>query len=146
MTLGQAKAILSYIWFLMGSLIFVLVVYLTVIGKFRFAATDWDAGLSWVTPLTLPILAFIIPTWTIGETKKDRVVLKKLHVFVAAVFFSILYFFALFVVLWRLPPEIGAIQIYVNEVMRTSSWYLGILQAFVVMIVGKFFLEEVSET
>ena len=54
MTVGRAKAIISYIWVILGSMIFALVIYLTVIGKFRFSESNWDAGLSWVTPLVLP--------------------------------------------------------------------------------------------
>lgn len=145
MTLGQAKAALSYIWLIFGSLIFGLVVYLTLIGKFRFAPGDWDAGLSWVTPLVLPVLGVIVPTWTIRSTKKDRVVLKHVHVFFAAMFLSLLYFFGLLAVLWLLPRDIEAIQAYVNDVMRTSSWFLGTIQALVIVVVGKFFLEEVKE-
>ena len=53
MTLGRAKAIISYIWLTLGSLLFGVVVYLTLIGKFRFSPGNWDAGLSWVSPLNL---------------------------------------------------------------------------------------------
>jgi hypothetical protein len=145
MTLGRAKAIISYIWLILGSIIYALVVYLTLIGKFRFSASDWDAGLSWVTPLVLPVLGFIIPTWTIVGTNKDHVILKNIHVFIAAVLMSVLYLLALFGVLWLLPQEIGAIEKYVNEVMRTSSWFLGTFQALIVVVLGKFFLEEIRE-
>jgi hypothetical protein len=48
MTVGRAKAIISYVWLILGGTIFGLVVYLTLIGKFRFSPTNWDAGLSWV--------------------------------------------------------------------------------------------------
>jgi hypothetical protein len=143
MTVGRAKAIISYLWIIFGSLIFGVVVYQTMIGKFRFSPGDWDAGLSWVTPLIFPVLGFIIPTWTVGPTKKDLVVLKHVHVFFAAVFFSVLYFFGLIGVLWRLPREISEIEAYVNDVMRTSSWFLGTVQALVIVVVGKFFLEEI---
>lgn len=144
MTVGHAKAVISYLWLIFGSIIFGLVVYLTLIGKFRFSASDWDAGLSWVTPLILPVLGFIIPTWTIRATKRDRVVLKNTHVFFAAVLLSTLYFLGLFGVLWRLPQEISEIEAYVNDVMRTSSWFLGTIQALTIVVVGKFFLEEIQ--
>jgi hypothetical protein len=145
MTVGRAKAIISYIWLFFGSIIFALVVYLTLIGKFRFSPGDWDAGLAWVTPLTLPVLGFMVPTWTIGTTKKDSIVLKHAHVFFAAVFLSILYFVGLFYIIWLLPRKIDDIETYVNDVMRTSSWFLGTVQALVIVVIGKFFLEDVSE-
>ena len=145
MTLGRAKAIISYVWLILGATIFGLVVYLTLIDKFRFSRSNWDAGLSWVTPLILPVLAFMIPTWTIGTSKKDRMALKHNHVFFAAVFLSLLYFLGLFGVLWRLPREIGEIEKYVNDVMRTSSWFLGAAQGLIIVVLGKFFLEEINE-
>jgi len=116
-----------------------------LIGKFRFSASNWDAGLSWVIPLVLPVLAFMIPTWTIRQTKKNLTVLNHSHVFFAAVFCSLLYFLALFGVLLRLPREIGDIEKYVDEVMRTSSWYLGTAQALIIVILGKLFLEDIGE-
>jgi hypothetical protein len=145
MTVGRAKAIISYVWLIFGGTIFALVVYLTLIGKFRFSPSNWDAGLSWVIPLVLPVLAFMVPTWTIRATKKDRVVLKHTHIFFAAVFLSVLYFLGLFGVLWLLPREIGDIENYVNDVMRTSSWFLGVAQALIIVVLGKFFLEEINE-
>jgi hypothetical protein len=145
MTVGRAKAVISYIWLFFGSIIFSIVVYLTLIGKFRFAPGNWDAGLAWATPLILPVLGFIVPTWTIGTTKKDSIVLKHAHVFFAAVFLSVLYFLGLFYILWLLPREIDDIEAYVNDVMRTSSWFLGTVQALLIVVVGKFFLEEITE-
>jgi len=144
MTVGHAKAAISYIWLVLGAIVFGLVVYLTMIGKFRFSPSDWDAGLSWITPLVLPVLGFIIPTWTVHTTKRDRVVLTNTHVFFAAIPLSILYFAGLFGVLWRLPQEISEIEAYVNDVMRTSSWFLGTIQALTIVVVGKFFLEEIQ--
>jgi hypothetical protein len=145
MTVGRAKAIISYVWLIFGGTIFGLVVYLTLIGKFRFSPTNWDAGLSWVIPLILPVLAFMVATWTVQTTQKDRMVLRHSHVFFAAVFFSVLYFLGLFGVLWRLPREIGEIENYVDDVMHTSSWYFGAAQALIIVVVGKFFLEEIGE-
>jgi hypothetical protein len=53
--------------------------------------------------------------------------------------------FGLFGVLWLLPREISEIEVYVNDVMRTSSWFLGTGQALVIVVVGKFFLEDLEE-
>ena len=72
-------------------------------------------------------------------------ILRHTHVFFAAVFFTVLYFLGLFGVLWLLPREISEIEEYVNDVMRTSSWFLGTIQALVTIVVGKFFLEDVGE-
>jgi hypothetical protein len=71
-------------------------------------------------------------------------VLTNTHVFFAAILLSILYFAGLFGVLWRLPQEISEIEAYVNDVMRTSSWFLGTIQALTIVVVGKFFLEEIQ--
>jgi hypothetical protein len=145
MTVGRAKSIISYIWLVLGIILFANVTYLTIIGRFRFSQHDWDAGLAWVIPLVFPVLGFIVPTWTLAETRKDRVVLKDTVVFFAAVFLSLVYLLSMFVILWRLPLEIREIEEYVNDVMRTSSWFLGTLQALIVAVVGKFFLEEIHE-
>ena len=53
MTVGRAKAIISYVWLIFGGTIFGLVLYLTLIGKFRFSPTNWDAGLSWPMMATI---------------------------------------------------------------------------------------------
>jgi len=87
----------------------------------------------------------MVATWTVQTTQKDRMVLRHSHVFFAAVFFSVLYFQGLFVVLWRLPREIGEIENYVDDVMHTSSWYFGAAQAVIIVVLGKFFLEEIGE-
>ncbi len=145
MRLGRAKAIISSTWLFLGVIIYLVVIYLTIIGKFKFAPGDWDAGLAWISPLILPVLGFILPTWTLTGTRRDRVELKHMYVFFFAIFLSLLYLLALFFVLWRLPEEIHEIEEYVNQVMRTSSWYLGTFQALILIVIGKFYLEEVHE-
>ena len=145
MTLGRAKAVISYVWVVIAVTILGIVFIQTLKGKYDFKPGDWDAGLAWAMPLVLPILGFIIPTWTLAGSARDQVIVKNVHVFVFALILSLLYFIALFVVLWQIPVEISDIEAYATRTLRTTSWVFGVFQVAVVAALGKFFLEEIYE-
>ena len=144
MTLGRAKAILSGFWFIFGGIVYMIVAYLTLIGRFDLGPGDWDAGLAWVSPLILPVLGFILPTMTLTSVPRDLIKIKHVHVFGIVLTLSLFYIGLLFLLLWRLPLEIDKIETYVGNVMRSSLWYMGAFQAVIMGLLGKFYLEEVN--
>ena len=142
MTVGRARMILSSVWvFLTLPLIFFVTVQ-TVNGRY---GEEWDAGFAWLMPLLFPILSFIIATWTISYTRRDRVVMRNLYVFVTTVMLSLFYICMLYFVLIRMPLTEPDAKHYIQHTLKASLWFLGALQALVVVTVGKFFLEEVSD-
>lgn len=140
MTVGRARAILSSAWIAL-SVPLIAIVFLQTINK---KYDEWDTGFGWLVPLIFPVLSFIIATWTVAETRKEKMVMKNSYIFVASMVLSVAYLLALYVILLMMPREIDEFRMYVKEVLRPSSWYLGTIQATVVVAVGKFFLEEIS--
>jgi hypothetical protein len=67
------------------------------------------------------------------------------HVFYLSVIASIFYLGMLYSVLGFMPHTVSEFETYVANIMRRSSWYLGTVQAVVVVLVGKFFLEHIPE-
>jgi hypothetical protein len=141
MTVGGARAILSTTWVVL-SIPLIGIVFLQTINK---KYEEWDTGFGWLVPLIFPVLSFIIATWTVAQSRKDKMVMKNFYIFGASMLMSVAYLAALYAVLMMMPSEIGAFHTYVKEVLRPSSWYLGTFQATVVVAVGKFFLEEIYE-
>jgi len=140
LTVGQARAMLSYVWIILALPLFAIVFFQTVRQRY-----EWETGFGWLIPLLFPNLAIIVATWTLSETRKEQIVLKNRYVFILSLLFSIVYLLALYTVVWQMPLDFDAVKVYVEKVMRYSSWYLGAFQAIVVVVVGKFFLEEIPE-
>jgi hypothetical protein len=141
MTIGRARAILSITWVALSIPLVGIVFLQTLNRKYE----EWDTGFGWVVPLVFPVLSFIIATWTVAQSRKDKMVMRNFYIFGASMLLSVAYILALYTVLWMMPSEIGAFHVYVKDVLRPSSWYLGTMQAIVVVAVGKFFLEEIYE-
>ena len=120
MTVGHARAILSYVWVVFAIPLLGIVFIQTIRQRY-----EWETGFGWLIPLLFPILAFMIATWTASQTRKEQVVLKNKFVFVSCILFSLAYLLALYAILWQMPREIGDLDQYVDRVMRASSWYLG---------------------
>ena len=145
MRVGQARAVLSTTWVVLALPLIAMVFLQTVHGTYE----PWDVGFSWLSPLVIPILSLMIATWSVAETRRDRVTLKNKHVFFLSLLASVFYLALLYVVLLSMPLDnVGQpspLEKYVETVMRPSSWYLGAIQALVVVIVGKFYLEDIPE-
>jgi len=131
---------LSGVWIFLATPLIAIVFFQTINRKYD----EWDTGFGWLTPLVFPVLSFIIATWTVAESREDRMVLKNTYVFVASVVLSVFYLSLLYAILLSMPVEIKDFRDYVVSVMRPSLWYLGTIQAIVVVAVGKFFLEDIS--
>lgn len=141
MTVGRARSILSIVWVVLSLPLLAIVFFQTINHKYG----DWETGFAWLIPLLFPILSFIIATWTVAESRKDKVSLQNAYVFYGSVFLSVCYLMSLYVVVGLVPRNVDQIEEYVKGVIHPSSWYLGTFQAIVVVAVGKFFLEEISE-
>jgi hypothetical protein len=141
MTLGQARGILSTAWVIMALPLIAIVFLQTIHGNYE----EWDAGFGWLIPLLFPVLSLIFATWTVAETRRDRVVMHNKYVFFLSLIASVFYLALLYAVLGSMPRELDQLHDYIRRVMRPSSWYLGSIQAVVVILVGKFFLEHVPE-
>jgi hypothetical protein len=148
MTVGRARAILSTAWVLLALPLIAIIFLQTVGGKYE----EWEDGFGWLIPLVFPILSLMFATWTVAQTRKDRVVVANKHVFYLSLVASIFYLVLLYVVVGKMPrkdtafaPDAKAFQDYVEHVMRPSLWYLGTIQAVVVVVIGKFFLEHIPE-
>ena len=141
MTLGRARAILSISWVAMTIPLVALIFIQTLHDNYE----EWDTGFGWLIPLVFPVLSFIFATYTVGETEKDRLVLRSLHGFVLCLVASIFYLSLLYVIVVSMPREPLQLKNYIEHKMRPSSWYLGTIQGLVVILVGKFFLEHVPE-
>jgi hypothetical protein len=106
---------------------------------------EWDVGFGWLIPLTFPVLSIIFATWTVTETSKDRVIMKNTYVFILSLVASVFYLGLLYFILGSMPREADALREYIHHIMGPSSWYLGTIQAVVVVLVGKLFLEHVTQ-
>ena len=67
------------------------------------------------------------------------------HIFYLSLTVSIFYLGMLYAVIGFMPPKASEFEEYVANILRHSSWYLGTVQAIVVVVVGKFFLEHIPE-
>jgi hypothetical protein len=141
MTVGRARAILSTVWVVLSIPLIAIVFLQTIHDNYE----QWDIGFGWLIPLIFPVLSFIFATWTVAETQKDKIVMKNSHVFYLSLLASIFYLSLLYVVVGTMPREADALREYVQHKMTPSSWYLGFIQAVVVVLVGKFFLEHIPE-
>jgi hypothetical protein len=142
-SVGRARAVLSTVWIVLGLPLIGVVFLQTIKGKY--GQNDWDTGFSWLIPLLFPTLSLIIATWTVAETPKDRIIMTNKHVFYLSLTVSIFYLGMLYSVIGFMPPTLSEFETYVANIMRRSSWYLGTVQAIVVVLVGKFFLEHIPE-
>jgi hypothetical protein len=140
---GRARAILSTVWVILGLPLIGVVFLQTLKGKY--GQSDWDTGFNWLIPLLFPMLSLIIATWTVAETTKDRIIMANKHIFYLSLTVSIFYLGMLYAVIGFMPPTVSEFEEYVANILRRSSWYLGTVQAIVVVVVGKFFLEHIPE-
>jgi predicted PurR-regulated permease PerM len=140
-TVGKAKAILSLVWVLLS----IPLIGIEFIQTLNDNYDQWDVGLGWLIPLVLPVLSFIVATWTVTETDSDRVLLKKFHVFVTSLLASVVYLGLLYVVVLLMPRDLELLRDYIEHKMKPSSVWLGVLQGIVVIMVGKFFLEHIPD-
>jgi hypothetical protein len=130
----QARGIISLFWVLSGGLLLVLISFQTILGKY---GKDWELVWSWVSPLLFPILAMVIAVWSFSQNPHDDKPVHSLPIFLGTMFLSVFYMIMLWSVI-VLEPLSG---LGWANLMKWSSWYLGLFQGLVAAAVGRLFVE-----
>jgi hypothetical protein len=135
MTVGRARAGLAVLWIASSLLMFVILAAMTVFQRFK----EWDMVWNWYLPLTCPIVGLIITTLTFSNTRIHNKTVKDAWVYWIAVGLSIVYIVCIFGIVLLQPITGGNL----GTLMKSSGWYLGVLQGFVSAMIGKFFVENI---
>jgi hypothetical protein len=133
MTVRAAKFWLSIGWLLcIGPLVIILVLRQQS-GFFGHEQKDvWN----WFSQYVLPGLTLLGGAWTVAASPNDQKVLDNRIVFWVAVVLSLFYLGLLYLVV---ASQFGAAQPV--EQLKDSGLFLGIIQALVIGVLGKFFIE-----
>jgi hypothetical protein len=137
MTLRTAKASLSILWILAIPLLLFTLIRRQLNGYY---GTDPTAVWTWVAQFVLPGLGLILGAWSLKATPADDDTLRNQIVFWGAAVLSLLYLAALYYVVasqaW-LDQDWG-------EVFKQSALFLSLIQATVIGLLGKFFVQSGS--
>jgi hypothetical protein len=137
MTLRSAKASLSVLWILAIPLLLFVLIRRQLNGYY---GADPTAVWTWVAQFVLPGLSLILGAWSLKATPTDDDKLRNQIVFWGAVVLSLLYIAALYYVV--------ASQAWLDqdwsEVFKQSALFLSLIQATVIGLLGKFFVQSGS--
>jgi peptidoglycan/LPS O-acetylase OafA/YrhL len=136
MTIGRARSTIAIVWSIGVAPMFIMLIAMTLFGRFD---KDWDTPWNWFLPLTCPILGVIITALTIKEHEAHSHQIKSPHVFWLGLAVSVLYLLSIYAIVLVQPFTDQSLE----KLMRSSGWYLGIVQGFASAFVGKFFVENV---
>lgn len=134
MTLGRARAILSYLWVAASMPLLVIIIFQSILGKF---GKDWDLTWSWLSPLIFPALFLVMSMWRVEGTSRDQEPVRSKHVFWLTVGISCTYLISVYAVVLLQPFSV----LNLETLLRYSSLYLGLVQGLATGALGKFFLE-----
>lgn len=137
MTIKKARSILSFLWVGLSA---PLVLFAVVLSATKFSNDQWDVPWSWLIPLVIPTLSLIIAVWSVGGTPHDEINVKSMGVFWCTLALTLLYFVAIYLVVLLYPLSSSDLATH----LRTSGWYLGLLQGLTTVAVGKFYVENVG--
>lgn len=135
MTLGRAKAVLSYMWIASFVILCTIIGLQTLFGKFG-SGEDWDTGFSWFFPLTIPSVSLLLTVWSVQRPSEDDQTIASTHVLWAAIALSAFYLACMLALLLLHPFSDLPLQI----LLRRSGWCLAILQGAVMALLGKLFI------
>ncbi len=138
MTVGRARSFLSILWVVAVSPLFLLFIAESVLGKY---GDEWDAPWNWFIPLVGPILTLIVSVCMIDAKFYSNAEIRSKGLFNLTMLFSILYIVALYLVVGMYPLS----DLKMQTLFRSSGWYLGTIQVFVVLTLHRFFLENVDD-
>jgi hypothetical protein len=138
---GFARGVLLWVWTLLALPLIFIVTLQTINGKY---GAKWDEGFAWLAPLILPTLAVMYATVTVRQTDKDRVEVANRHVFHLALTASAAYLFLLYLVIGIAPTDAEAFQQFANDTMGHTELIFSVIQSLVLVLVGKFFLEDIA--
>ena len=94
---------------------------------------------SWVSQLIFPVLGIILAAWSVKATEVDAKQVTSPAVFWGALLVSIFYIASLYLVIALEPLSSGD---WISA-LHSSGIYLGLLQGFVIIALGKFFIENI---
>jgi len=134
MTVHGAKMWLSIGW--LGA-VAPLVVILVLRQLDGYYGTDPKEVWNWFTQFVLPALTWLAGAWTVTAAPNDQNPIGNRLVFWIAVLLSAFYIAILYVVIGMQARS----QLPWQEQFKQSALFLGILQALVIGVVGKFFIE-----
>jgi uncharacterized membrane protein len=133
MTVRSAKLSLSIGWLIaVGPLIIVLVLR----QLNGFFGSDLKEVWNWFSQFVLPGLTLLGGAWTVSASPNDQKEIDNKPVFWVAVALSGFYLILLYIVV---ASQVGTAQ-PVNQ-LKDSGLFLGIFQALVIGVLGKFFIE-----
>ena len=136
MTIAKARSTIALVWAIGVAPMFMIMVAMTLFGRFD---KDWDTPWNWFLPLPCPILGVIITALTIKGHEALNQEVKSPTVFWLGLAFSVLFLLFIYAIVFVQPFTDQSLE----KLMRSSGWYLGIMQGFASAFVGKFFVENV---
>jgi uncharacterized BrkB/YihY/UPF0761 family membrane protein len=136
MTTRKARAILSGVWIGLSAPLILIAVVLSIT---KFGKDDWDVPWAWLIPLVSPALSLIIAVWLSGSTARNDSQLKSAEAFWGTFVLTLVYFIAAYLVIALYPLA----RVDLATHLRTSVWYLSLLQGLTTFALGKFYLENV---
>jgi hypothetical protein len=93
----------------------------------------------WLSPLVFPILSVIIAVWSLSDSPAERLPVRSSSLFWGTVLLSVIYLLMVWCVILLEPfSSLGW-----ENIMKSSAWYLGLIQAVVAGAIAKFFIEQV---
>ena len=135
MTLGRAKAVLSYLWITAFVILCAIISLQTLFGKFG-SGDDWDTGFVWFFSLTIPSVSLMLTVWALQQTAEDKKEVTSSHVLWAAIALSAFYLACMLALLLLHPFA----ELPLQTQLRHSAWYLAILQGIVTALLGRLFI------
>ena len=137
--MGRAQKRLTTTWFVGSGILFLLLFFQTLFGRFGNQVGD---AFGWLLPSVLPTLMLIVGVlaWdALGKVEVKKTVDR--YLFKLAFGLSILYFIVLILVLLIQPFTSSPIL----KIMAQSHFYLGPLQGLVAACLGIFFVKKARE-
>jgi cation transport ATPase len=134
MTVRQAKSWLSIGWMV----IILPLVFILVLRQLNgFYGNDPKDVWSWFSQFVLPALTLLAGAFTVSASPNDQKPVENPMVFWAAVALSVVYIALIYLVIGH---QTASAQPW-SEEFKESALFLGVIQALVIGVLGKFFIE-----
>jgi hypothetical protein len=138
LSLHQARNRLTLSWLILSAPLLLLVIFQSISGKYGFEGLESLTGVGWVFQAVLPTASVMIATSTLPMSDKiaGRVVENVTLLRITSLSF-IFYFLILYSIVLLEPWT----NISLPNLMAMSGWFLAPIQAFILTLISKFFLE-----
>lgn len=131
-----AKKNLATLWFVLVGLVFLLMFFQTLNGKFE---QDVNEAWGWLFPTVLPTLSLILTVFVFDMRNTQKQVVK-VDRFYFRLVFSLSLFYMIIILLILLSQPITGQPIII--LMKVSNIYLGPIQAIITGAMGLFFVKK----